>query len=203
MYIYMKNKIAFFDFDGTISITDSFAKFIQHSLGNVRFYTGIIVLSPLLVAYKLKIITNDQMKQFALSYFFKGMSEENFNNIAGKYSLYQLENIVREEALKRILWHQVKGHRVVIVSASVENWLKPWCKKQGVELISTKIEFVDGKVTGKLLSKNCYGPEKVRRIHEKYNMDDYEYIYAYGDTRGDKEMLEMSNEGTFKPFRKK
>jgi len=202
MCINIKNKIAFFDFDGTISRADSFEKFIRFSFGDLKFAAGIIFLSPLLAAYKLKIIPNDKMKQLALSYFFKGMSEERFNKLSTEYSLDYLDIIVRQKAIERILWHQIKGHKVVVVSASIEQWLKPWCDKHNIDLISTKMEIVDGMVTGRLFSENCYGPEKVRRIHEKYNMDDYEYIYAYGDTRGDKEMLELSNEGSFKPFRK-
>jgi len=49
-------------------------------------------------------------------------------------------------------------------------------------------------VTGKFLSKNCYGIEKANKVKEAYNLSDYDYIYAYGDTRGDKELLELADE---------
>jgi len=58
-----------------------------------------------------------------------------------------------------------------------------------------------GVVTGKLLSKNCYGIEKANRIQEVYNLSDYKHIYAYGDSRGDRELLELADESFYKPFR--
>jgi phosphoserine phosphatase len=58
------------------------------------------------------------------------------------------------------------------------------------------------KLSGHLKTKNCYGPEKVRRIREVIDTDEYSTIYAYGDTRGDKEMLELANFKFYKHFRK-
>ena len=63
------------------------------------------------------------------------------------------------------------------------------------------IVFVCNKITGNLISKNCYGPEKVTRILESYDLLKYDYIYAYGNSRGDYEMLELANEKFYKPFR--
>ena len=103
--------------------------------------------------------------------------------------------------MEKIVWHKEQGHKVVIVSASIECWLKPWCDKNGLGLIATKLEIKDGRVTGKFLTKNCYGIEKANRVKEGYNLDDYDYIYAYGDSRGDKELLALAHESHYKPFR--
>ena len=46
--------IAFFDFDGTITIKDSFIDFLKYSKGNIDFFKGIIILSPLIIAFYLK-----------------------------------------------------------------------------------------------------------------------------------------------------
>jgi HAD superfamily phosphoserine phosphatase-like hydrolase len=89
----------------------------------------------------------------------------------------------------------------VVVSASVECWLGPWCDKNGLDLIGTQLEIKDNRVTGKLLSKNCYGKEKVNRIRERYDLNSFDFIYAYGDSRGDDEMLELAQEKYYKPFR--
>ncbi len=59
----------------------------------------------------------------------------------------------------------------------------------------------NGIVTGKFSTKNCYGIEKANRVQEVYNFDDYDHIYAYGDSRGDKELLELADESFYKPFR--
>ncbi|MCT7466712.1 HAD-IB family hydrolase [Aliarcobacter cryaerophilus] len=193
--------LALFDFDGTITTDDSLLKFIRFVVGDRRFLLGLVVLSPMLVLYKLKLIPNYKAKQYLLSWFFKGMRKVDFLKVANEYSLVHIDKIVRPKAIEKINWHKEQGHKVVVVSASIECWLRPWCEKNGLELIATKLEIKDDIVTGKLLSKNCYGVEKVNRIKELYNLEKYDYIYAYGDSSGDKQMLELAHEKFYKPFR--
>ena len=197
----MSKKIVFFDFDGTITTDDSLLKFIRFVVGDRRFLLGLVVLSPMLVLQKFKLIPNYKAKQYMLSWFFKGMSKEAFLKVANEYSLVHIDKILRPKAIEKINWHKNQGHKVVVVSASIEFWLRPWCEKNGLELIATKLEIKDDIVTGKLLSKNCYGVEKVNRIKEIYNLKDFEYIYSYGDSSGDKQMLELAHEKFYKPFR--
>ena len=197
----MSKKIAFFDFDGTITTDDSLLKFIRFVVGDRRFLLGLVVLSPMLVLYKLKLIPNYKAKQYMLSWFFKGMSKDAFLKVANEYSLVHIDKILRPKAIEKINWHKNQGHKVVVVSASIECWLRPWCEKNNLELIATKLEIKDDIVTGKLLSKNCYGVEKVNRIKELYDLENFDYIYAYGDSSGDKQMLEISHEKFYKPFR--
>ena len=197
----MSKKIVFFDFDGTITTDDSLLKFIRFVVGDRRFLLGLVVLSPMLVLYKLKLIPNYKAKQYLLSWFFKGMRKVDFFKVANEYSLVHIDKILRPKAIEKINWHKNQGHKVVVVSASIECWLRPWCEKNGLELIATKLEIKDDIVTGKLLSKNCYGVEKINRIKEIYNLKDFEYIYSYGDSSGDKQMLELAHEKFYKPFR--
>jgi len=194
-------KIAFFDFDGTITKDDSFIKFIRFVVGDTKFVIGIAALFPILIAYKLKHIPNYKAKQYMLSYFFKGMSKEKFIQVAYEYSLNYIDTIIRSKAMEKIVWHKEQGHMVVIVSASIECWLKPWCNKNGLGLIATKLEIKDSRITGKFLTKNCYGIEKANRVKKEYILDNYDYIYAYGDSCGDKELLELADESFYKPFR--
>ena len=194
-------KLTLFDFDGTITTDDSLLKFIRFVVGDRRFLLGLVILSPMLVLYKLKLIPNYKAKQYMLSWFFKGMSKDAFLKVANEYSLVHIDKILRPKAIEKINWHKNQGHKVVVVSASIECWLRPWCEKNGLELIATKLEIKDDIVTGKLLSKNCYGVEKVNRIKEIYNLKDFEYIYSYGDSSGDKQMLELAHEKFYKPFR--
>ena len=194
-------QLALFDFDGTITTDDSLIKFIRFVAGDAKFIWGMTLLSPMLIAYKLKIIPNHKAKQYMLSYFFKGMSEEKFMQVAYEYSLKHINTILRSKAMEKIEWHKELGHKIIIVSASIECWLKPWCDKNNLDLIATKLEIKDGIVTGKFLTKNCYGIEKINRVNESYNLNEYGYIYAYGDSHGDKELLELADKSFYKPFR--
>lgn len=193
--------LALFDFDGTITKDDSLLKFIRFVVGDVQFLVGLVVLSPILVAYKLKLIPNYRAKQKMLSWFFQGMKKDDFFEVARKYSLEHIDKILRPKAMEKLAWHQEQNHKIVVVSASIDCWLRPWCEMQGFELIATKLQIKSNIITGHLASKNCYGDEKVARIRSTYNLKEFQYIYAYGDSRGDKEMLLLGDESFYKPFR--
>jgi HAD superfamily hydrolase (TIGR01490 family) len=194
-------KLALFDFDGTITTDDSLIKFIRFVVGDIKTAWGMLLLSPVLITYKLKLIPNYKAKQWMLSYFFKGMNKQEFLKVAEEYSLKHIDTILRPKAMENIAWHKEQGHKVVVVSASIECWLKPWCDKNGLDLIATKIEIKDGLITGKFLSKNCYGVEKANRVQEAYDLSEYDHICAYGDSRGDKELMELADMACYKPFR--
>jgi len=196
-----KHSIAFFDFDGTITTDDSLLKFIRFAVGDTIFLVGLLAISPTLIAYKFKLIPNYKAKQIMISWYFKGMAKEKFLEVANEYSLNHIDKIIRKKAMEKIKWHKNEGHKVVVVSASLECCLQPWCLKNDIDLIGTKLDTKENVITGKLLSKNCYGPEKVIRIKEHYDLSSFDFIYAYGDSRGDREMLGLAQEKYYKPFR--
>lgn len=193
-------KLALFDFDGTITTKDSLPDFIQHAIGKRAYFIGVFKLSPMLTAYKLKLIKNDVAKEIFISHFFSNWDEKSFNEIAEQYAANRIDKITRPKAMKKILWHLEQDHKVVIVSASMESWLRNWCDKHNIELLSTRLEVKNGRLTGKFATKNCYGLEKEERVREQFDLQSYEYIYAYGDSPGDKELLALADEAHYKPF---
>ena len=94
-------KIAFFDFDGTITKEDSTIKFIRFFSGDLKYIIGIIVLSPLLILYKLNILSNNYIKRIIITYFFKGISEVYFKNQVKKKIKYKL--IIMGKNVKKLL----------------------------------------------------------------------------------------------------
>ena len=74
-------------------------------------------------------------------------------------------------------------------------YLEPWAKLNHFDdLICSRLE-IDGsqKITGKLKGLNCWGPEKSRRLLELLGPKENFVLYAYGNSRGDHEMLELSD----------
>jgi len=185
--------IAFFDFDGTITNRDSLLDFLLYVFGYLPLAQGIIFLSPILLAYQLGVIPNWRTKEIVLGHFFGGWDLEKFTELASRYAQKRLPQIIRETSLKQIFGHQAAGDQVVVVTAAIDLWLKGWCDAHGLDLIATQLEVITGKLTGRLGSKNCYGPEKVRRIKEKYNLEEFSRIYAYGNGPGDEEMLALAD----------
>jgi phosphatidylglycerophosphatase C len=197
----VKKKIAFFDFDGTITTKDSLLGFIRYSKGSFHYYTGFLLHAHYLLAYKLKIISNQKAKEKVLAYFFRNTPLEQFNQKCVDYINNIVPSTIRPKALQEIKTLQDAGTRVVIVSASSENWIEPWARKIQAETLATRMEVIDNRITGLLIGKNCHGEEKVRRIREKFNLTEFDEISAYGDTSGDKPMLALAHHPHYKPFR--
>ena len=194
-------KLALFDFDGTISNDDSFRGFIIYYCGYGKFILGSLLLSPIYLLYNLGIIKNNFMKESAISFYFRNENIADLWNKGKQYGNNIIDRMIRDKAKEKIKWHQSKGDKIIVVSASANIWLESWCKKNNIELIATELETIDGRVTGKLINGNCFGNEKVVRVKKLVNIKDYEEIYAYGDSRGDRELLDFADKSFYKPFR--
>lgn len=192
-------RLALFDFDGTITSRDTLFGFIQFTHGTAAFVSRFALLSPVLVLFKLGALGNQRAKEIVLSHFFSGTTLTDFNRRALEF-LAKTNEIIRPAALEIIREYQQQGARVIVVSASPENWVKPWCDSMNIECIATRLEVVDSKITGRISGLNCHGKEKVRRIKEVVNLSDYKEIYAYGDTSGDKPMLSLATKSFYRAF---
>ena len=189
-----------FDFDGTLTTRDTFIEFIKFYSGTIGFIIGFILLSPMLVLYKLKIVPNWRAKEYVLSYFFKGEHIDEFNTKGKAFAERILPAMIRKKTVDKFNRYIEQGDMVIIVSASAVNWVKPWADKHGVELIATNLEIKNDRLTGRILGRNCYGPEKVSRIKGQINLSDYSEIHVYGDSRGDREMLDLATHAFYKKF---
>lgn len=195
-----RNGIAFFDFDGTITKSDTFFWFIYHAVGFKRFFYKTLLLLPTLMLYKLRIISNSKAKEKVFGAFFGGWECEQFRKKAEEYSLGVMPKLIRKEAHRKIRWHFENHHEVVIVSASIEDWILPWARAKGIKVISTKAEIEGDSLTGKFATPNCYGPEKANRIQAEYDLNLFDHVFAYGDSRGDREMIALADEKHYREF---
>ena len=194
----MKKKIYAFDFDGTLTTRDTLIAFIRYAKGTGAFVLGFLRHAHLLVLMKMGLYPNWKSKQRVFSYFFKGMRLEDFDALCQRF-VRNHRHLLRPEGLKAIERARGEGADIVVVSASIDNWVKPFFRD--VNVLGTQIEIADGRLTGRFLTKNCYGQEKVNCILALYpNRGEYTLI-AYGDSRGDKELLAFADEAHFKPFR--
>jgi HAD superfamily phosphoserine phosphatase-like hydrolase len=79
----------------------------------------------------------------------------------------------------------------MLVSASLELYLAPWGRQAGFEHVAaSRLEVgADGTVSGRLAGPNCFGAEKVARLEQLLGPLERHIVYAYGDSRGDRELL--------------
>jgi phosphatidylglycerophosphatase C len=196
-------KLVLFDFDGTITTKDTLLEFIRYYHGSARFALGFSLSSPWLGLMFLKAIPNWKAKERILEWFFKGESLEVFNRKSEQFCSEVLPALIRPDALKEIQAHLQSGATVAVISASAENWVRPWCNQYKLNCLATQLESVGNILTGKIAGLNCYGAEKEKRIRECYNLSEFDEVIAYGDSRGDLEMLALAQRQHYKPFRQK
>ena len=198
-------RIAVFDFDGTITRKDTLIEFIRFAKGSAALYCGLLLHLPWLVLMKLCLYDNSKTKERVFAWFFRGMPIDRFNKLGHDFYQTQADQLLYSEAKLQINDHHKNGDLVVILSASIENWVQPFASAlQAESILGTQIEIQDGKLTGRFSSPNCYGAEKVRRLKEWLCQNEIKnpYIIAYGDSRGDKELLQFANESYYKQFKK-
>lgn len=185
--------LALFDFDGTITVNDTFTDFIRFAVGRRRIAIGGVVLSPLAVGYRLGLVSASRARPVVARVAFQGKRADSIRELGRKYATEVLPRTLQRRALDRIEWHRRQGDAVVVVSASLDVYLRPWCTAVGVQLICTELDERNGVLTGRYRNGDCSGGEKSRRVLEQYDASRYSLIYAYGDTSEDREMLAIAN----------
>ena len=191
-------KIYAFDFDGTLTIKDSLLAFIRFAKGDLSFVLGFLRYAHLLVLMKLGLYPNYKAKQKVFAHFFKGMTVGDFDALCQRFA-NDYRELLRPEGVNAIVQAQNEGSEVLIVSASIDNWVQPFFPS--VKVVGTQIEVMEGRLTGQFLTKNCYGQEKVERILALYPQRETYELITFGDSRGDKELLAFADEAHYKPFR--
>ncbi|MEW6538837.1 MAG: HAD-IB family hydrolase [Pseudomonadota bacterium] len=195
--------IVAFDFDGTLTIRDSFTEFLRWRAGPGAWALGLVKLAPALAAYA-KDRDRGRIKAASVREFLHGVDRQTLEAEATAFAEEIWPRFMRPDALEVWnAWGERGAHRV-IVTASPTTTVAPFARKLGAEaLLGTEFVFnVDDRITGDFVGPNCRGEEKVRRLKAAYG-EDMALTAAYGDTSGDTEMLAMAQQPGFRVFRQK
>jgi phosphatidylglycerophosphatase C len=191
--------LALIDFDGTITTKGVYPEFLHFAVPLGRKLTAGTLLSPLIAGYKCGLISEPAIRRVLSRASFQGDDQARVRALGERFVRDVLPGLIRPIALERIAWHKDRGDRVVVVSASLDAYLIPWCRTLDLDLICTELETTSGgRLTGRYLQGDCYGHEKVRRIRERLPLDNYGVIYAYGDTEDDRAMLDLADRKYFR-----
>lgn len=195
-------KVYAFDFDGTLTKKDTFLAFIEYAKGYGKTFWGFFLFSPILILMKLRLFPNRKAKQMIFSWFFKGMSINEFNQICHEFA-DRNQCIIRTRGWDTIRKALANGEQVIIITASIENWVKPFFKEFGnqIKVEGTKIDVRINQITGQFLTQNCYGVEKTKRLKEVFPYRQAYELIAFGDSNGDRYLLNEADESHYKPFR--
>jgi phosphatidylglycerophosphatase C len=195
--------IVAFDFDGTITVEDSFTRFLKWRTTPQRHAQGMIRLIPAAVAY-LGHRSRGRIKAAAVKEFLAGLPREKLEAEARAFAEAEAVKLLRPDALRSWRWWRGRGAKLVIVSASPDVVVAPFARGLGADaLIATELAYDDqGRVTGGFDGANCRGPEKVRRLQAMFGPN-VRLRAAYGDTGGDREMLQIADHAGYREFKER
>jgi HAD superfamily phosphoserine phosphatase-like hydrolase len=187
--------LVLFDFDGTISSSDSLWRFLWEALGLWKTLKGIPEVAFRFIKLALLFGWHSGVaKQQLMATYFTGMSREDMCTMGAAFLADNPRSPIFPEVLAWIRAYRTAGCRVVVVSASFDVWLSAFCAAEDLELICTRLAFVDNKFTGKFETPNCNYEEKKKRIAAAIDLGALARCIAYGNSRGDFSMFELSDQ---------
>jgi phosphatidylglycerophosphatase C len=187
--------VAAFDFDGTLVPGDSLPGFLARLLGRASFSRALATATPAMVLGYHQA-GRDGSKAALLRRALAGQAATHAAEVGEAFGA-SLARRVRPEMAERLVWHRQQGHRQVLVSASLAVYLEPFGRLTGFdEVIATRLETgPDGRLTGRMDGPNVRAHRKAQLLRDTLGSDPVE-VWAYGDSAGDREMLQMADHPT-------
>lgn len=198
----MNKKLYLFDFDGTITTKNSFIDFFLKTYGYRYILLKVFKKIPKIFILLIKKETG-KLKEYLTSVFLDEKDKKKINQLGKDYVDNCFYQIMNPTAIGEIASLQKnKQNTIYIVSASLDLWLTYFAEKLNINLICTELNYKNHLFTGTFKTKNCKGVEKVKRINQVLSLDDFDEVFVFGDSIGDREMLQLGTKTFYKPFRK-
>ncbi|PCJ52253.1 MAG: HAD-IB family hydrolase [Planctomycetota bacterium] len=186
----MKVKAAIFDIDKTITTKDTFYLFFKFLPIGFRPFT----YSKLIYLFiKTRLFKTDRIvvKKTVLE-LLNGLDEIQSRELCIAFVKSILQDVISNEAIEVLSKYRSKGYKILLISASLEVYLKHLDVYLDYdELICTKTKVVSSK--NFIDGKNCYSDEKVVRLNDylkSENIDlDFENSHFYTDHHSDLPLL--------------
>ncbi|HEV3484422.1 MAG TPA: HAD-IB family phosphatase, partial [Vicinamibacterales bacterium] len=172
---------------------DTWTPFMRYAVRRPRQVAGRVLLAPIAIGYRARLVSATTGRCMFARFGFIGMDAAAVRERGRIYARTVLPRLVRPSALARIEWHRAQGDDVVVVSASLDVYIGPWCEQHNLRYICTTLEERNGRLTGKYVDGDCCGTEKARRVQQHLDLRQYAVVYAYGDSGEDRELLALAH----------
>lgn len=190
-----RHPLVVFDFDGTLTRPDIFRLFMRQIRSRRFIAMSLVGHMPSLLMALRGGGARDRAKERLCIRLLGGLREEKVQAAADRTAQIVLRTALRRDTTARLRWHLASGHRVIVISASFEAYVKPVMAALGVhEVIATKWEIdpSTGSLTGRLAGVNVRGAAKVRLLEEYLDHRPCRVDVAYGNSQGDAALLAVA-----------
>jgi len=186
--------VAAFDFDGTLSTRDNVVPFLRSAVGSATLAGALVAISPRLLGAARDDRRRDAAKAALVRRTLTGYDADELTHVAERFAERVVRKHLRADAVERAEWHRGQRHELVIVSASLTVYLEPIAAELGFDaVLGTELEVGrDGNLTGALAGPNVRRAEKARRL-DAWLGDRPAFVWAYGDSTGDRELFERAD----------
>ena len=76
---------------------------------------------------------------------------------ARSFTQTKIDKYLRKNLIKRLKWHQRKGHKTILISASINTYIKMWAERYNIDYVeATNLEVKNNLYSGRILGTNCY-----------------------------------------------
>lgn len=188
-------EVYLFDFDGTITKSDSMFSFLKFHIGGFRFMIRLLRFAPYLFFGLLKGRSRKDLKERMLQIFLRNNSREELLEKSLLHFQSKGVSLIRPAALSFLQGLDRNKSSIVIVTASLDIWVEPFARFLNAELIATKSLFsADGYFMG-IDGNNCSHDEKVVCLAERYDWQSFSgKKFAFGNSSGDAAMYAFADE---------
>lgn len=195
--------LSVFDFDGTLTRHDSFIPFLRFAFGNRVFAQRMTQMVLPTLRFWCQQISRDELKHILIATFLTDVSESWLCDQAQQFCQHAWLGLMRPAGIDGVRQERIAAAEVTLCSASPELILRPFAARLGIHLIATRLEVIHGRLTGNIQGQNCRREQKIKRLEDKYGSLHQYHLRAWGDSKGDQELLAAADEPHWRYFHKK
>jgi phosphatidylglycerophosphatase C len=194
--VIVRVKAAFFDLDGTLTVGDSFPRFLAALRGWPLTWAGYAlacIVGPF-TRGQGAFDTRGRIKLTLLWLLARGVRVADAT-AAGT----TLKNKItwNSAMLERLRRHHAEGHRVVIVTGAPTIYLANFLDDLPIdEIIGSELEIRNGRLTGRLAGVNCVREAKAAIVQHWLTRHQPEETWGYGNAPHDLPMLKLVTHAT-------
>lgn len=206
----MRPTLAVFDFDGTLTTSDSSLPFMVFARGAARVARSIMTRLPFLAADLAAATVHEARTSERVSVAgrwgqtvherlfranFRGMSRADFRELGRRFADEALDRMIAPGALDHVAWHRSRGHECVLVTGSLDCYTEPWGHRLGFrKVVATRVAFDSrGRVSGSFEGASCWGHAKPVRLREVAGPLEGYGLVVYGNEPADHALLSLAD----------